>query len=99
MGMLRRTPKSRHVIRRSACLSQHFRLTKTGPQTTRCDRRARSAGMGNELQHDVQIATIAITVEELQASTKLDLARQAGLLPSRVDIHKILTHWKMPLHT
>jgi hypothetical protein len=55
--------------------------------------------MGNKLQHDVPIAIIAITVEELQASTKLDLARQAGLLPSRVDIHKILTHWKMPLCT
>jgi hypothetical protein len=58
MGMLRRTPKSRHVIRRSACLSQHFDLTKTRPQTTRHDRRARLAGMSKIPQHESPIATL-----------------------------------------
>jgi hypothetical protein len=58
MSMLRRTPKSRHVIRRSACLSQHFDLTKTRPRTTRHDRWARLAGMGDMLQHESLIATL-----------------------------------------
>jgi hypothetical protein len=58
MSMLRRTPKSRHVIRRSACLSQHFDLTKTRPRTTRHDRWARLVGMGDILQHESLIATL-----------------------------------------
>jgi hypothetical protein len=79
MGMLRRTPKSRHVVRRSACLSQHFNLARTTSQTTQRDRWARLAGMSNGTQHETPIATLGGRVASIHQARPCPSSRTLAL--------------------